>query len=78
MPATHTKTRIAIAVCAIAAFGGVTAAQARVIIDPPANGKQVQPIRAKVAKRITSTRFDGGYPCRAGVHVRVPAEAKTE
>jgi hypothetical protein len=77
MPATHTQSRAAVAVCAvITAFGIAAAAQARVIVDPPANSKRIEPVKIKVVRR--STRRDSGYPCCSGVHVYVAAEARTE
>jgi hypothetical protein len=79
MPAMRIKTRSAIAVSvAIAAFGVVTVAQARVIGDPPVNAKRTQPVRGKTKKKITTTRLDSGYPCCSGVWVHSAAEARTE
>jgi hypothetical protein len=77
MPATHTQSRVAIAVCTvITAFGIASAAQARLIGDPPANSHRIEPIKSRVVTR--STRSDSGYPRYSGLHVFVPAEARTE
>jgi hypothetical protein len=79
MPVTRIKTRAAIALSvAIAAFGVVTAAQARLIGDPPLNAKRTLPVKDKTPKQIRSTRSDGGYSRCSGCHVYVAAEAKTE
>jgi len=64
------QVKIGFAVAAVAtSFGIVSSSQARYPGEPGGGVKQV---------RVSSAPAPGGYSCCSGVHVKSPAEARTE